>query len=933
MKSTKNNCFHVVKFVTITLFLMLSVISLSALTLINENIQNWTAHASYGNFTQVIPAGTVNLTSCLVQPNAVASGTGSAGRIQLQAANGIVEFPQLASIGQVEFHFAAGSTGRSVILQKLNDTTWEDITTFSGITATGATFSYDVNISVPTTIRLASPSHALYIHDIIVTDYQSSELPIVTTSAVSNITYDSATCGGNVEFAGTSAIIAKGVCWNTSPSPDLTSSFTSDGTGIGVYVSNFTGLNPDTDYYVRAYATNNSGTSYGEDVSFHSGNIGVPSTQATGLVFYPGNNSIQATWTPGNGAKRIVKISNANSFTIPADGNEYTANSVYAGTGQQIIYNGATQIVEGQPINAVTVTNLAPNTTYWFRVFDYNGGGISTLYNTQTASGNPASVTTLNSIVSGYYEGITGTGSTLKTNLSNLIRSTHITEFSYDGVWTQLQYTDEDSVNTNNIIEEYTGWSVPKSYNGGGTSQWNREHTWSKSHGDFGESAPAGTDLHHLRPADSTVNSSKGNKDFDDCSATGSPVTDNSPYTGYTGTTGCYTSTNAWEPRTVEKGDIARMIFYMAVRYEGVDTSYNLEMVDVTPSTTSSAPYYGKLSTLLQWHLQDPPDSWERRRNNRIQERQGNRNPFIDHPEFVNLIWAPSITAATNTDSVSFRANWTPAVNATGYYLDISTDSQFTNFVPGYQNLNVNNVTSYLVTGLSTNQTYYYRLRSFFTSGYSMNSNVSFVHLSNAPYSIASFTAMVNSQNAIVLNWVTDYETDILGYSILRNLSDNIGSANIITTELIPATNTSTTANYTFTDADVITGNTYYYWLSNANLNGTTDIHGPISIIFTGNDDDILLHPQTTISRIYPNPFHQSTSVELNMSKTETVHVSIYNLKGQCVRTIYNGTKSAGLHTLSWNSKDNNGNICTPGIYFLKLDNGRRISQRKLILY
>jgi len=700
---------------------VLNITLLSALTLINENIQNWVAYTSYGSYTQPIQAGTVSMTRCIVSPGAATTGTCTSGRIQMEASTGIVQLPELPSIGQAEFHFAAGSTGRSVKLQRLDGTSWVDIILFTGITPTGATFSYDVNITEPTTIRLATPSHALYVHDIIVTDYQFSELPIVTTFAVSNITYSSAVSGGNVENSGAASVTARGVCWSQSPNPTIANDFTTDGSGIGSFISTITGLTSATAYHVRAYATNSYGTGYGENEPFITANVGVPTVQASNLIFYPGSTSIQATWTPGNGAKRIVNINTSNNFAIPPDGIYLTPNTVYSGAGEQVVYNDATQIIEGEAVNSVSVTGLIPNTTYWFKVFDYNFEDMIYHYNTTNSLNNPRNATTLNTVLTGYYEGISGTGTTLKTNLHNLLRTTHLTNFSYDALWTQLQYTDEDSTNTNNIIQIYTGWSIPKGYSGGGTSQWNREHTWSKSHGDFSETPPAGTDLHHLRPCDATVNSAKGNKDFDDG---GSEYVDSSPYTGYSGNTGCYTDADSWQPRPSEKGDVARMIFYMAIRYEGTDTNYDLEMNDITPT---SGPFYGKLSTLLNWHVQDPPDSWERRRNNRIHERQGNRNPFIDHPEFVNQIWAPTATNASVSDSVTFVTNWTPAVNAQSYVLDVSADSLFSTYVTGYQNLNVGNTASYNVTVPIPNSTYYYRLRSFFISGYSMNSNIATV--------------------------------------------------------------------------------------------------------------------------------------------------------------------------------------------------------------
>ena len=90
-----------------------------------------------------------------------------------------------------------------------------------------------------------------------------------------------------------------------------------------------------------------------------------------------------------------------------------------------------------------------------------------------------------------------------------------VTTLTYDQVWTALKDTDQDPTNTNNVIEVYSGRSIAKSDNGGGVDQWNREHVWAKSHGDFGTVNGPGTDVHHLRPEDVTVNSTRGNLDFD----------------------------------------------------------------------------------------------------------------------------------------------------------------------------------------------------------------------------------------------------------------------------------------------------------------------------------------------------------------------------------------------------------------------------------
>jgi endonuclease I len=224
-----------------------------------------------------------------------------------------------------------------------------------------------------------------------------------------------------------------------------------------------------------------------------------------------------------------------------------------------------------------------------------------------------------------YYAAAIGkTGPSLRSALHGIIRNQR--KLSYAQVWDALKDTDQDPNNPNNVILFYTGRSQSKSSNGGGVNDWNREHVWAKSHGDFGTATGPGTDLHHLRPTDVSVNAERGNKDFD---YGGSPVAE---------APGNYTDADSWEPRNAVKGDVARMLMYMAIRYEGNDGWPNLELNNSV--NNGSAPYHGKLSVLLAWHAQDPPDAFEKRRNQVIYENwQGNRNPFIDHPEWASAIW------------------------------------------------------------------------------------------------------------------------------------------------------------------------------------------------------------------------------------------------------------------------------------------------------
>ncbi|MFJ6572106.1 endonuclease I family protein [Streptomyces sp. NPDC091292] len=224
-----------------------------------------------------------------------------------------------------------------------------------------------------------------------------------------------------------------------------------------------------------------------------------------------------------------------------------------------------------------------------------------------------------------YYKNAIGkTGSSLKSSLHTIISSQ--TKISYSAVWDGLKAADQDPNNSNNVRLLYSGTSRSKSLNGGNVGDWNREHVWAKSHGDFGTSTGPGTDLHHLRAADVQVNSVRDNKDFDEG---GSSVG---------GAPGSYTDSDSFEPRDADKGDVARMILYMAVRYEGGDGFADLEPNDKV--NNGSNPYMGRLSVLKKWNDEDPPDAFEERRNQVIYDSfQHNRNPFIDHPEWVEAIW------------------------------------------------------------------------------------------------------------------------------------------------------------------------------------------------------------------------------------------------------------------------------------------------------
>ncbi len=228
----------------------------------------------------------------------------------------------------------------------------------------------------------------------------------------------------------------------------------------------------------------------------------------------------------------------------------------------------------------------------------------------------------------GYYDGASGkNGQELKSALNDII-SGHV-DFSYSQARYIINYTDADVNNPNNVILFYTQRSQDATTYGTGGDYINREHVWAKSHGNFAGIRPMDGDVHNLRPEDASVNEDKSNKDFGKVQPNGFKHSE---------ATECWYNENYWEPGPSTKGQVARIIFYMATRYEGEEGEMDLEAVNGI--TNGSLSTHGDLSALLEWNRQYPPSDFERRRNERIFSIQRNRNPFVDNPEFADLIWA-----------------------------------------------------------------------------------------------------------------------------------------------------------------------------------------------------------------------------------------------------------------------------------------------------
>jgi len=250
----------------------------------------------------------------------------------------------------------------------------------------------------------------------------------------------------------------------------------------------------------------------------------------------------------------------------------------------------------------------------------------------------------------GYYDTVDlSSQAALRQSIHNIIDN-HVkipyTSSSTD-TWDVLERADEDPYNSTRILDVYQNRTFTKYTTG--NAFYNREHTWPNSYGfpDDNSTNKAYTDCHHLFLCDIEYNSARSNLFYDDC------VTSCTSYNTdfYDGDSGINKKDfDSWETWGGRQGDVARAMFYMDVRYAGDATGEpDLILTDdpgliVTTGGNSTVAYMGLLATLLEWHAADPVDAREMERNDWVHLYQGNRNPFIDNPDWVVGVFQGVIT-------------------------------------------------------------------------------------------------------------------------------------------------------------------------------------------------------------------------------------------------------------------------------------------------
>lgn len=416
-----------------------------------------------------------------------------------------------------------------------------------------------------------------------------------------------------------------------------------------------------------------------------------------------------------HGGAGTISVGNAPHATVVVSGNQTSGENgttfsftVTAESGYQITSVKVNGTIVSRDDNNVYIGTISGDTVITVATIkegSSTGGGSS--------SSNANWATDYN----GYYADLVGNtsmGSTFRSALASIVKSTYKETSTYSGLTTYFKQTDEDPNNSSNMIWWYSGTSVSKNI---GTT--NREHVWPK---DGGKAFPAeqgpSRDLHHMRPTDTTLNSSRGNNSF--AEVTGGKEVKQNGITNYTsaingGSGVCYTGNSYFYPSAGMRGATARVLMYVQLMW---GDEYSLKFVE----GAGNCKTIGDIKTLMKWHLEEPVSEFEKIRNERVFGIQKNRNPFVDYPELAERIFCydgqsynnallevvNEHKGSTNTDieSISLSASSVPVGGSVGLNVTYSPSNANADVTWYSSNPAVATVDAYgRVTGVSVGKT------------------------------------------------------------------------------------------------------------------------------------------------------------------------------------------------------------------------------------
>lgn len=480
-----------------------------------------------------------------------------------------------------------------------------------------------------------------------------------------------------------------------------------------------------------------------------------------------------------------------------------------------------------------------------------------------------------------YYDSISTSAPTFITDLENRIRSPY-TRIPYDD-FDETNIANFASINNGNgtrsVFCVYTGYEYIYS----GVFTWtvlSREHTWAVSWMPNSSSmSHQYSDQYHLFPTHNTnANGRRSNHPLG--------VVVNVTYQFLEGKVG--TNANGeivYEPRDIHKGDAARALFYMSVRYDdigGFNWDFNWLNNTMLPSL-SEAPQH--INVLMDWNRQDPPDKWEVDRNNYIQSIQQNRNPFVDHPEYLSFIEFTNLTKlnpvyavepanyVTNFTSVvdenSIQLNWNDATggqlpsgyllmafNKNNYFIPVdgSVYSNDTVLSDGYSLINIPYAAAntYSFNNLMQNNSYYFTLYSYNGSGSQINYKID----GTLPQTNSTIISGLAEEPS---NYVTNFASgNITSSSIQLNWTDAVPGAQIPSGYLISANN----------DNSFIAPSDGVVYADDINL---ADGNAVVNISYTAADNFLFTSLFSNTNYYFKIYSYNGTGVQINYKTNDTV--------------------------------------------------------------
>ena len=606
-----------------------------------------------------------------------------------------------------------------------------------------------------------------------------------------------------------------------------------------------------------------------------------PTAQSSNLSFGTITaNSIQATFTGATADKYLVVQSTSSSLSAnPVDGVNYSAGNTI-GNGEVIQYSSSSMF---------TSSGLAANTPYYFFIFSGNDncvGGPDYL-NTNPLTGT---ATTNEDNNGDYYASVNGeTCAALKTVLYNIIKD-HV-EFSYANLWTIYQDTDDHlNDNGNEVIvwdmysdnpdaseNEFTFVNEQCGTYSTEGDCYNREHSFPKSWWGGATNVAQYTDIFVVVPVDGWINGVRNNNPYGIVQAGAeSQITNNGSKLGPSAISIPGYGGNVFEPIDAYKGDFARNYFYMLTRYENEIASWENNTVE-SDAVMDGLAYPGleqwAIDMLIDWHNADPVSAKEIDRNNTVFTYQQNRNPFIDHPEYVAAIWlgcngedteaptAPGNLTASNTTETTTNLSWnlsTDNTAVTGYQIYQNGSVVFTT------NASTSNAT---IGGLSPSTTY-----SFYVTAIDAAANES---LASNSVSVTTQTPAGDTEAPTAPTTLTASNTTEISTDLNWNASnDNVGVVgyNIYQDGIFASTTTTT-----FTTINGLTAATnYVFYVTALDAAGNESAASNNQSVTTDTPADTEA-PSSPTSLTASNTTETSTDLSWNAS-TDNIGVTGYNI-------------------------------------------------------